>query len=188
MTFLTIPNVVTLGRLACVPAALYFMAEDRMLAAFWLFVAAALSDAVDGFLARVLHARSVLGTWLDPAADKALLVGTYVMLAWRGDIAAWLAVLVVTRDVLIVITAVRLYLVGHVEPVSPLLLSKLNTLMQIMLAVTVLVHQAFGFAHRGLALVLTWVVAATTVASGLAYLARLRRQAATALRSDGGES
>ncbi len=180
----TIPNAVTIGRLACVPAALYFMAEDRMAEAFWLFVVAAVSDAVDGFLARVLKARSVLGAWLDPAADKALLVGSYVMLAWRGDIPVWLAALVVTRDLLIVAVALRLYLVGHARHVRPLLLSKANTLMQIMLAVTVLMREAFAFADPGLVAMLIWVVAATTVGSGLAYLARLRASVGAA-RSGG---
>ncbi len=146
-----------------------------MLAAFWLFVAAGVTDAVDGAIARLCNARTALGAWLDPLADKVLLVSTYVVLGWLGHIPLWLVVLVVLRDLLILAYAVVYVLAGEFNG-SPILVSKINTAAQIVLAAMVLAHLAFGWGGSLLIEAFVYGVAGTTVASGAAYLMAASRK------------
>lgn len=174
---LTLPNVITLARLCIVPAVVWLVLRERFAAAFWLFACAGLSDAVDGWLAR-RRGPSALGTVLDPVADKALLVSLYVALAAVRVLPDWLAILVVFRDLVIVGGVLALSFLGHAVTIRPLLISKLNTALQILLVMVALLQTAFGpTGGYAVAAVLVWVVAATTVASGAAYVwqgARLR--------------
>lgn len=164
-----IPNILTVLRFASVPLAVWMIIEGMMGWAFWLFLAAAITDAIDGALARLFKAQSWLGTWLDPAADKALLVGVFVTLGWLGHIPLWLAVLVVLRDVLIVLYALAYMLAGAFKG-TPLLISKVNTLAQIVLAAAVLGRLGYGWGGPLLVEAMIEVVAVTTIASGAAYL------------------
>lgn len=175
----TLPNAITLLRLCAVPATVWLILQQRLDLAFWLFVAAGLSDAADGWLARVRRSRSALGALLDPAADKALLVSVYVTLAAVGRLPDWLAILVVFRDLLIVGGLLVLTLLGQTPAIRPLLVSKLNTALQIALAAASLLAAGFAIAMPHLLSALVWLVAATTVASGAAYVAGgVRRGAA----------
>ena len=164
-----IPNFITLGRLLAVPVAIWLMVADYMAAAFWLFVAAGVSDALDGFLARRLRVRSVFGSYLDPLADKALLTSVYATLGFLGHIESWLVIMVVFRDVLI-LGGVVLYLVlaGSLA-MQPLLVSKVNTTAQLILVAAHLARLGLGFDDFGVIVVMTYVVAATTFVSGAAY-------------------
>ena len=167
---LTVPNVITLARLCAVPATVWFIIQGRLDGAFVLFVGAGVSDAVDGWWARTRDARSTLGAVLDPAADKALLVSVYVALALVGVLPDWLAILVVFRDVLIVGGVGLLILMGTPPVIRPLRISKVNTAAQIALAATALLLRGFGLGAPWLVDVLVWTVAATTLASGAAYV------------------
>ena len=102
---MTIPNIITIGRLILVPVVIVMIMQQRWAAAFGLFVAAGVSDAVDGFIARHFDMRSEFGAYIDPLADKSLLVSIYVTLAVVGAIPSWLAIVVVSRDVMIVAAA-----------------------------------------------------------------------------------
>ena len=113
-------NIITLGRLLSVPVVVWLIIDGSMLPAFALFVAAGISDAVDGFLARRFNQRSELGGYLDPLADKALLVGVYVTLGHVGHLPAWLVILVVFRDVLIIGGAILLYMFTDELQMAPL--------------------------------------------------------------------
>ncbi len=178
---LTLPNAITLMRLCLVPAVVWLVLRERFAVAFWLFACAGLSDAIDGWLAR-RRGPSALGTLLDPVADKALLVSLYVSLAAVRVLPDWLAILVVFRDLVIVGGVLALSFLGHSVAIRPLLISKLNTVMQILLVALVLLQTAYRLAFGAAvdfspAAVLVWVVAATTTASGAAYVwhgARLR--------------
>jgi cardiolipin synthase len=165
-----LPNLLSLGRLLAVPVAIWLMLADHNMAALWLFVAAGISDALDGFLARQLAVRSVIGGYLDPIADKVLLVSVYVTLGYRGHIDNWLVILVVFRDFLILGGAGLHFLVEGTLSMRPLLVSKLNTTAQLVLASLVLGKLAFAFDDYGMTIVLTYAVAATTFVSGAAYL------------------
>jgi cardiolipin synthase len=172
----TLPNLITLARLCAVPAAVWLILQHRLDTAFLVFVGAGISDGIDGWLARVRNARSALGAILDPVADKALLVSVYVTLAAIGVLPDWLAILVVFRDVVIVGGILVLWVLGQPPAIKPLLVSKLNTVLQIALAALALLLAGFGLAADGLLDLMIWAVALTTLASGAAYVtAALRR-------------
>ncbi len=161
----------SLARLLSVPVAIWLMLSDRHMAALWLFVAAGVSDALDGFLARQFAVRSVIGSYLDAIADKVLLVGVYVTLGYKGHIEIWLVILVVFRDFLILGGSALQFMLGGTLGVRPLLISKINTTAQLVLASLVLGKLAFVFDDHDATIVLTYVVAVTTFVSGAAYLA-----------------
>lgn len=165
-----LPNLISLARLLAVPLAVWLILSDKLAAAFWLFVAAGVSDALDGFIAKNWGVRTVLGGYLDPLADKALLMSVYVTLGYRGQIESWLVILVVFRDVLIIGGAILYHTLTQSLKMQPLFISKLNTAAQIALAAVVLAHLGLGIDERGLVSVLVHVVAATTFLSGAAYL------------------
>jgi cardiolipin synthase (CMP-forming) len=162
-------NIVTFGRLCAVPLAFWLVLVHRIDEAFLLFVAAGLSDALDGWLAR-RYGGNAVGALIDPVADKALLVTMYITLAAIGVLPAWLAILVVFRDLLIVGGIVVLAVLGHAVTIRPLYISKLNTVLQIGLIGVSLLQGGFGLGIPGLATVLTWCVVPTTLASGAAYV------------------
>ncbi len=177
-----VPNILTAARLVSVPGIVWLVAEGRMVAAFWLFAAAGLTDALDGAIARLFDARSRLGTWLDPLADKVMLVAVFVALGIGGHLPLWLVVLVVLRDVLIVLYAVVYVLAGAFAG-TPLFISKINTAAQIALAGIVLAGLGPGWGGPMLVEAFVYVAAATTVASGAAYLMAVGRR----VPPDGGE-
>lgn len=171
----TVPNLITLARLCAVPAAVWLMLQHRLDIAFLVFVGAGVSDAIDGWLARVWNARSAIGALLDPIADKALLVSVYVTLAAIGVLPDWLAILVVFRDLLIVGGVVFLWVLGFPTRIRPLFVSKANTVTQIALAALALLLAGFGLAAPLLLDAMIWLVAATTLASGAAYVVQAAR-------------
>lgn len=171
----TLPNLITLARLCAVPAAVWLILQHRLDLAFLVFVGAGVSDALDGWLARVRNARSALGALLDPLADKALLVSVYVTLAAIGVLPDWLAIVVVFRDLLIVGGVLFLWVLGFPARIRPLLVSKANTAAQIGLAALALLLKGFGLAAPSLLEAMIWLVAATTLASGAAYVVQAAR-------------
>jgi cardiolipin synthase len=176
---MTLPNLITIGRLVLVPLVIVMIIDANWQAAFVLFVVAGISDAVDGFIARRFEMRSELGAYLDPMADKALIVSIYITLAVVGAIPAWLAILVVARDLMIVSAVILSWVMDKRVEIAPLLVSKLNTAAQLGLAALMLGSRAFGI-DPGLALQLGLVlVALLTLGSMTAYLALwLRHMAA----------
>jgi cardiolipin synthase len=170
----TLPNLISLGRLCAVPVTLWLILARDLDGAFWLFVAAALSDGVDGFIARYFHRHSKLGAILDPLADKALLVGTYVTLGMMALLPVYLVALVVLRDLAILAGFGVLYRGGFISHVRPLVISKINTLLQILLAAVMLFRRGHGESPNMLEQWLVLIVAGSTVLSGLAYLAQWR--------------
>ena len=166
---LSLPNLISIVRLMLVPLIVSLMLGKDYELAFALFVIAGVSDAVDGYIAKRFDMRTVLGAHLDPIADKALLVGVYVTLGVQGEMAQLLVTLVVSRDLLIVGAVILSYIVGHPLKIAPLMLSKLNTLTQILLAAAMLASLGFLPALDPVLVPGQWIVAATTLLSGLAY-------------------
>ena len=167
---MSIPNLITLGRVILVPVVFWLLLSGQLQAAFLAFVIAGISDAVDGFLAKRYHWETELGAYLDPIADKLLIVCIFIALGVTNRLPSWLVIIVVSRDILIVIAIVLSWLLNHPTPMKPLAVSKMNTVAQIVLAATVLADEAFGLRLKGPVLVLTWLTAATTIASLAAYL------------------
>ena len=172
---LSIPNLITLARIILVPVVVWAITSGQMLAAFALFVAAGISDAVDGFLAKRFHMASELGAYLDPLADKALIVSIYVSLGIAGALPISLVILVVSRDIMIISGFMLAWFVDRPMPVKPLPVSKVNTVAQIVLAAFVLAEHGFGFGADLLSLALIVVVAILTLLSIAFYLAEWLR-------------
>jgi len=168
--FASLPNLISLGRLVLVPIIVALIIQPEWGLAFTLFLVAGVSDGIDGWLAKRFDLRSELGAYLDPLADKALLVSIYVSLAIVGVLPATIAILVVSRDVMIVGAVMISWLLDKPVAIKPLLVSKLNTLAQISLAASVLAAKAFDFPLGLWFTVLLYVVAALTLASAAAYL------------------
>lgn len=153
-----------------VPVIVWAITAGAMLLAFTLFLLAGISDAVDGFLAKRFGMTSELGAYLDPLADKALIVSIYVALGIAEAIPRWLVILVVSRDIMIVSAVILSWVLGRPLLVRPLLVSKLNTLAQIVLACLVLASLAFDW-DIALALILSMgLVAVLTLLSVGFYL------------------
>jgi cardiolipin synthase (CMP-forming) len=168
---MTIPNLITIARLIIVPIVIMMIMQERWPAAFVLFVVAGLSDGIDGFIARRFDMRSEFGAYIDPIADKALLVSIYVTLAIVGVLPGWIAIVVVSRDLMIVSAILLSWVMGRPVEIKPLLVSKLNTAAQIGFAALILSTQAFAIDLSGFDDAAMLVVAALTVASAGAYLA-----------------
>lgn len=170
----TVPNVITLLRLCAVPVAVWLVVRGQFLAAFWLFAAAGLSDAIDGWLARRLGPTR-LGAVIDPLADKALLVSMYVTLAVVHVLPDWLAILVVFRDVVIVGGVLMLGYMGQPVAIRPLPISKLNTMLQLVLVAAALLMAGLALDWPAVTALLVWTVAASTLVSLGAYVRQLAR-------------
>lgn len=167
---LRLPNAITVARLALAPVMVVLLKEQEYRVALAVFVLAGVSDALDGFIAKHYNQTTRLGAILDPVADKTLLVSVYVMMTVIDAIPFWLMVAVAFRDLLIIGGyVVYTSLVGAVQ-MRPSALSKLNTLMQIVLALAVLVQLSGLFPVAAWIAPLIYVVLFTTVASGVHYL------------------
>lgn len=139
-------------------------------AAFFAFIIAGVSDGVDGYLAKTFGWTTELGAYLDPLADKLLIVSIFLALGVGGKLPLWLVVAVVSRDILIVMAVILSWLLGNPVRIRPLIVSKANTLAQIVLAATVLADEGFGLGLKDVRFVLVWVTGLLTIASLAAYL------------------
>jgi cardiolipin synthase (CMP-forming) len=175
-----VPNLLTLLRICLAPFLVAAILEDRFRLSFALFVAAGLTDAFDGLLARTLKQRTVLGQYLDPVADKVLLSTLFLVLMHKGLIPATVTVLVFGRDVGILLVAAILYAAVGRREFGPSLVGKANTVAQVAAVAIVLLHQLTGAAWvvvlRAVALDATM---ALTVASGLHYTWTTSRRLST---------
>ncbi len=192
MTF-TIPNLLTLLRMGMVPWFIISLVNGRPGQALLVFIVAGITDALDGFIARFWKQQSALGAYLDPVADKLLLTSAYVVLSIPAlnqgtQIPLWVTILVIARDVLLVIMALVLYLAVGIRKFPPTLLSKFNTVFQVMAVVLVMLSGIFPD-HRFVDLAAVsalYVVAGLTLASGLDYVYRMSRLEKSASPRDGG--
>jgi cardiolipin synthase len=168
---MTLPNLITIARLIAVPLVIMAIAQGHWDWAFFLFVLAGVSDAVDGWLAKSFNMASELGAYLDPIADKALLVSIYVTLAVTGGLPVWIVILVVARDVMIVSAVILSWVMAKPMAIKPLVISKLNTGAQIAFAALILGARAFEIPSADAQSVGLMIVAGLTLASMAAYLA-----------------
>jgi len=164
-----IPNTLTLGRILLVPLLVWLIIDQEMFAAFLVFLLAGLSDAADGFLAKRFGWHTELGAYLDPIADKALLVTIYVTLGLSGHLPVWLVIAVVSRDILIVGAVLLAWMMSRPITVKPLLVSKVNTCLQIALAGVVLGRLGLGLGLDNLVWLLIWMTGTFTIISAGAY-------------------
>ncbi len=175
--FINLPNFISFIRLLSVPFIVIFILEAQLQLAFGIFLLASLSDLIDGYLARILKARTDIGSILDPIADKALLVALFLVFGYEHYISSWLVILVIFRDVLIVGGAIFLTLFVKTFHVKPLFISKINTVVQVFFICVLFADLAFfqrnfcqtflgSFSIKSL---LELCVGITTLLSGWAY-------------------
>lgn len=167
---LTPANGVTAVRLVLVPFIAIALLDGRYDHAFWMTVIAGVSDAVDGYIARAFGHKSRLGAYLDPAADKILILTVFGILTLQQHLPLWLLGLVMARDLAIVATvAVFTRMKKASLRMQPLFVSKLTTFAQIGLVIATLADLAFGLGLGDLRVGLLWAVVVFTVASWVAY-------------------
>ncbi len=166
---MNIPNMLTLIRILLTPLFVILLLKDMFPVALLVFAIAGISDGLDGFIARYFNQRTTLGAYLDPAADKLLLVSSFVALAVLDVIPAWVAVIVIARDVIIVMGIAILALFQRPYEIKPSLISKLTTTLQIItVLVTLFDPQKARLAQ--LSGYLYWATAVVTIISGLHYI------------------
>lgn len=153
-----------------VPVIFWLLLNDHPRIAFFAFLGAGVSDAVDGYLAKRFKWTSELGAYLDPLADKILIVSIYIALAVSVQIPLWLVMAVVSRDILILLAVLLSWLVDRPFAIRPLTISKINTAAQLILATTVLGDNAFGTGLELTREVLVWITGVSTALSLAAYL------------------
>ena len=175
----SIPNIITLGRIMLVPIIVWAIVSSQMEVAFAVFLIAGISDAVDGFLAKRFNMASELDALLDPLADKALLVSIYLSLGIRGDIPRWIVILVVSRDIMIVTAVIVSWLFDKPVEMRPSKVSKLNTAAQVSYAALVLAALAFGFGPAPYDVILMGFVTLFTLSSVSLYLVEWLRHMST---------
>jgi cardiolipin synthase len=175
-----LPNLISALRIALVAPLVAAILFGRFGTALAIAVVAGVSDGVDGYLARRFGWQSRLGSILDPAADKLMLVGCMLALGWLHEAARWLVVLVVVRDLVIVLGALAWQRVLRRFEARPSRLSKATTVAQIGFVLLVLADRAFGWRLHMQAAV--WIVALLTAASGIDYVVRWDLQARRELK------
>jgi cardiolipin synthase len=174
---LTPANQITILRLVFVPVFAILVIDRNYGWALGVLVLAAISDVVDGTVARIFHQESPLGVALDPIADKILMTTAYLVLAFRDALPTWLTVLVISRDVAIVMTAALIILVAGYRPFRPSILGKASTTVQVITIFFAVGHQAgIRLASSLLLQICIYLAAGFTVASGVHYLLVVRHR------------
>jgi cardiolipin synthase len=168
--YINVPNFITLARVLSVPVIFWLLVNGNSKIAFFVFVCAGISDAVDGYLAKRFNWTTELGAYLDPLADKLLIVSIYIALGVSQEIPLWLVIAVVSRDILILLAVLISWIMDHPVRIKPLAISKINTAAQLILASTVLADEGFMLGLETTRLVLVWITAASTILSLVAYL------------------
>lgn len=170
---MNIPNFLSLTRIILVPVFVIFLIQDEYCNALIVFVIAGLTDVLDGATARLLNAQTILGAYLDPIADKLLLSVSFVTLAILGIIPSWLAVIVISRDFIILLGVAILWMMSAPFEISPAMISKLTTAFQLGTVFFALLHKAIAHgASNNWILALFWLTALLTISSGLVYITR----------------
>ena len=172
---MSLPNLITLGRILLVPVIIWAITSGQMAVAFVLFFIAGVSDAVDGFLAKRFNMQSEIGALLDPLADKCLLVSIYIALGMTANVPTWLVILVVSRDIIIIGAVIVSWLVDRPVPMKPLMVSKLNTVAQVAFAALILASLGFGFRSYPYDVIMMALVATLTLLSVCLYLVEWAR-------------
>ena len=164
-----IPNLLTLFRLVMVPLVVWLILTHNLKAAFYIFLLAGITDAIDGYLARKWNSQTELGAYLDPAADKSLIVGIFLTLGFLSLIPLWLVIIVVSRDIFIVGAILISWLMDKPVRIHPLFISKANTALQIILAAFILANQGFNLQLGSLENSLCILTAIVTLLSAFSY-------------------
>jgi cardiolipin synthase len=178
-----LPNLICLLRIALVWPIVVSIADAAYPQTLVLFFIAAMSDGLDGFLAKRFGWTSELGKRLDPLADKLLLVGVFLVATWYGLIPRWLTIVAVGRDVLILLGSLAYHFGWGPLEGRPLISSKINTLLQVLYVLAVIAHAGYSFPPESVVDALAWLTFATVLFSGFAYVREFTRRALQVARA-----
>ena len=169
---MNIPNFLSLLRIILVPVIVIFLIQGLYVKALIVFVIAGLTDALDGALARLLNKKTKLGSFLDPLADKILLSTSFISLAIFGLIPSWLAVIVISRDFIILLGLLILSMMSVTYEIKPVFVSKVTTTLQIATIFFALLLKTFTYniISYDWIIILSWMTATFTIISGLIYI------------------
>jgi cardiolipin synthase len=168
---MNLPNYITLLRIILIPFFIDLMIYGYFGGALIVFLVACVTDALDGMIARITKSQTELGAFLDPMADKLLIVSAFVTLVLLNMLPIWLVIIVVSRDVILVLGSLVLYFTGHDFKARPSIIGKATTVLQLLAVTLSLVLRNYGVS-MGLMPVLHWTTALFTVASGVQYVTR----------------
>lgn len=166
---MTVPNLITAIRIILAPVFIIYLINDDFILALIVFVICGLSDGIDGLMARIFNQKSTLGTYLDPIADKIVLVSAFIALSVRGFLPPWLTVMVIARDTLILLGVFVLFLNRLDLNIKPSILSKITTCLQFITVIVALSKEYLPFSSNHF-LFIFYVTAIFTISSGLHYM------------------
>ena len=166
---MNLPNLLTILRILLTPILIILILQKRLDLATGLFSIAALTDALDGLIARQFNQKTKTGAILDPVADKFLLTSAYLTLSAIDFLPQWLTILVISRDVIIVAGIIILFLFQNGVEIRPSIISKATTVFQLLTILLVMAHNHLGIITNCIQLVY-WITAGLTVISGLHYM------------------
>lgn len=176
MHILNLPNALTITRIVLIPLFVTAIMYGEVRYALYLFAVAGLTDTFDGLIARLKKQKTVFGTFLDPLADKFLLVTSFVLLSIYGPIPKWLTITIISRDIIVITGWILLYLVTHTARVEPSAAGKTAIASQMIFVWYVLLKMNFR-ALPDISTYLIWITSVFTIASGLHYIYRGLKQA-----------
>ena len=170
-TNMNLPNTITLIRVILIPFFVNLMLYHYYQYALAVFLLACVTDALDGMIARLTNSKTELGAFLDPMADKLLIVSAFVTLVLMEMLPIWLVIIVVSRDIILALGSLVIYFTGHSMTIKPSILGKITTFMQLVVVVLSLVLISFD-KHTAHIIGVYWATAGITVASGTQYVLR----------------
>lgn len=168
---MNLPNYITLLRVILIPFFINFMIYGYYGEALLVFAGACLTDALDGLIARLLKQQTALGAFLDPMADKLLILAAFVTLALLGKLPFWLVIIVVSRDAILTMGSLVIYFTTNALKIQPSIIGKLTTVLQLAVVTLSLISMTYGIGTE-LMTVLQGATAAVTIASGTQYFMR----------------
>lgn len=168
---MNLPNYITLVRVILIPFFINLMIYSYYREALVVFVVACVTDALDGMIARLTNTQTNLGAFLDPMADKMLIVSAFVTLVLLGKLPVWLVIIVVSRDVILTLGGLIIYFTTHELKIQPSIIGKATTVLQLSIVTLSLVLMSYG-TEMALMNVLQWATAGITVVSGAQYVVR----------------
>jgi cardiolipin synthase len=166
---MTIPNLITAFRIILAPVFVIYLINDRLNSALVIFLICMISDGIDGMVARLFNQKSRLGAYLDPLADKTLLVTAFILLGMRGYLPSWLTVTAIARDVMILLGVLVFHLNRLEIRIRPSAVSKINTCFQF-ITLSMVLLKGFVLLPSAIYEALYYITAALTIISGLHYM------------------
>ena len=171
---MNLPNIITISRLLLTPYIVWLILSESYYLGFVFFLLSGLSDALDGFIAKRFNQETILGSYLDPIADKFLIVSSIVLLGYNGYVPIWLIIIIVSRDIAIFGAVIISWMLGTNLRIEPLIISKINTFLQIFyIVITFLVilnNQLLIELTTSIHGITTYLIAISTILSWISYL------------------